>query len=255
SAFFPGLPSALEGMRAVFAERLDPAIVELLDGRTLRFIEERDGPSGALTQLPRTTPGGTPDGGGLLLLQFDGSDASAIAELARAALRAAGALRVSPAEDPVVWELLAVRKKTRGADADTQLRVGEDITVPRSELSRCVAGLEEIAERFRVGLRIIAHAGDGNLHPTFWLDPSDSARLPDLDAALDASVRLALDLGGTITGEHGVGQFKLRWFRLQHDPVSAALHARVKSAFGPLGILNPGKAFVAEEPGQPASAR
>lgn len=243
SAFFPDLPAAIAGMSEVFAARLGPAIVELLDGRTLRFLEARDGAADALSSLPRVPEGATPDGGGLLLFQFDGSDAAELASRARETLAEAGALLLSPEGDPAVWELLAIRKATRGADSDTQLRVGEDITVPRPRLAECVAGLEEIAASRRVGLRIIAHAGDGNLHPTFFLEPEESDRIGDLGAALDDSVRLALELDGTITGEHGVGQFKLRWFREQHDAVSAGVHRQIKQALDPLGILNPGKAF------------
>ena len=94
---------------------------------------------------------------------------------------------------------------------DDDFRVGEDVAVPRSQLVNYIDQLQEIAERHGVGLKVVAHAGDGNLHPTFWVGPGEVAKVPALNAALDEVIDVGLALGGTITGEHGVGQYKVRW--------------------------------------------
>jgi glycolate oxidase len=104
-----------------------------------------------------------------------------------------------------------------------------------------------MAARHRVRLKVVAHAGDGNLHPTFWMDRvddvTDADALVRLNAALDESIRVGLEMGGTITGEHGVGQYKLRWLGLEQPEPVRELQRRIKELFDPAGILNPGKAI------------
>ena len=143
--------------------------------------------------------------------------------------------------------LVELRRNSRGVEVDDEFRVGEDIAVPRSRLVDFVAELEAMAARFQVRLKVVAHAGDGNLHPTFWMervDPTtDADALRRLNAALDESIRVGLDMGGTITGEHGVGQYKLRWLGLEQPEPVRELQRRIKELFDPQGILNPGKAI------------
>jgi glycolate oxidase len=104
-----------------------------------------------------------------------------------------------------------------------------------------------MAARHEVRLKVVAHAGDGNLHPTFWADRvdelSDAGTIRRLNAALDESIEVGLRLGGTITGEHGVGQYKLRWLGLELPEPVRALQRQIKEIFDPAGILNPGKAI------------
>jgi glycolate oxidase len=108
-----------------------------------------------------------------------------------------------------------------------------------------IAALERMALSHEVGLKVVAHAGDGNLHPTFWVSSAEGADArARLNAALDESVRAALDLGGTITGEHGVGQYKLRWLAWEQAEEVLELQRRIKAVFDPRGILNPGKAIL-----------
>jgi glycolate oxidase len=110
-----------------------------------------------------------------------------------------------------------------------------------------VAALDSLAEVHAVKLKVVAHAGDGNLHPTFWVDRVndlvDADAMLRLNKALDASIAIALDMGGTITGEHGIGQYKLRWLSLEQPEPIRVLQRRVKELFDPAGILNPGKAI------------
>ncbi|MFJ6280895.1 FAD-binding oxidoreductase [Arthrobacter subterraneus] len=170
-------------------------------------------------------------------------DLPAAAAVVQEVLRAAGAT-VEAEEGAEAGMLLDLRRNARGDGVDDDFRVGEDVAVPRSQLVHYAAELERIARDHGVRLRLVAHAGDGNLHPTFWVPRDEGvAGMSRLHAALDESVKVALGLGGTITGEHGVGQYKLKWLPWEQSPDVIDLQRRIKEAFDPRGILNPGKAI------------
>ena len=229
AAFFSDFATAAAGVLAVGTARVQPAIMELLDAATLTALDSAHG-SNLRTR-----------GRALLLIQTDGFGADAEAALIREVLTGLGGT-VSTEGSAEAERLVELRRHSRGDAIVDQLRVGEDVAVPRSALVRYVAELERMAAAHRVSLKVVAHAGDGNLHPTFWIDAADQAGLPRLDAALDESVAVALSMGGTITGEHGVGQFKLRWLPAEQQAEVLELQRRVKALFDPAGILNPGKA-------------
>jgi glycolate oxidase len=117
--------------------------------------------------------------------------------------------------------------------------------VPRSRLPDMIECIERAAARHSVMIATVAHAGDGNLHPVFVFDRG----LPEGDvpapvwAAADEVFRAALDMGGTLTGEHGVGLIKRRWLALELGADSMDVHRAIKGAFDPAGILNPGRGF------------
>lgn len=233
AAFFDDFPRAAAGVLAIGRARVQPSILELLDGRTLEAL---DGVHGS--DLRRR-------GGSLLLVRTDGYGAAAEAEVIRTVMIGLGA-DVSREGSDEADRLVDLRRHSRGDDVDDLFRVGEDVAVPKSRLVDYVEALEALAERYSVQLKVVAHAGDGNLHPTFWVARSEGRHAQDrLNEALDESVRLALDFGGTITGEHGVGQYKLRWLAWEQSEAVLELQGRIKEVFDPLGILNPGKAIVA----------
>ena len=233
AAFFPDFRRAAAGVLAVGAARVQPAIMELLDGATMAALDGAHG-SDLGTR-----------GGALLLIQTDGFGAEAEAAAVRAVLSELGAT-VSSAGSAEADRLVELRRHSRGDDVEHELRVGEDVAVPRSQLVHYVAELERMARDHRVQLKVVAHAGDGNLHPTFWINTSEGSDGTErLDAALDESIAVALRMGGTITGEHGVGQFKLRWLPQEQQAEVLELQRRVKAVFDPAGILNPGKAIPA----------
>jgi glycolate oxidase len=234
AAFYPDFRQAAAGVLAVGKARVQPAIMELLDGGSLAQLDELHGSDLASR------------GASLLLIQTDGFGAAAEADVVREVLAAGGAV-VTTEASAEAEQLVELRRNSRGVEVDDEYRVGEDVAVPRSRLVDYVAALEALAEVHDVSLKVVAHAGDGNLHPTFWIDrvndEVDADAVRRLNTALDASIVAALEMGGTITGEHGVGQYKLRWLGLEQPEPLRQLQRRVKDLFDPAGILNPGKAI------------
>jgi glycolate oxidase len=119
----------------------------------------------------------------------------------------------------------------------------EDICVPRSRLAEAFAGVQEISRRTGVAVYSFAHAGDGNLHPIISFDAALLEPPREVHEAADAIFALALSLGGTVTGEHGIGSLKRSWLAREVGEESLALQVRLKGALDPRGILNPGKAL------------
>jgi FAD/FMN-containing dehydrogenase len=119
----------------------------------------------------------------------------------------------------------------------------EDVGVPLPRLGDLVTGIAGIAAERDVMISVIAHAGDGNTHPLIVYDPSDSAMKERAELAFGEIMDLAIRLGGTITGEHGVGRLKRPWLAGQLGPEAMELNRRVKDALDPAGILNPGSAI------------
>ena len=234
AAFYPDFRTAAAGVLAVGKARVQPAIMELLDGGTLAQLDDIHG-----SDL-------TTRGKSLLLVQTDGFGAAAEADVVRQVLAAGGAT-VTTEASAEAERLVELRRHSRGTEVDDEYRVGEDVAVPRSRLVDYVAALEAMADAQRVHLKVVAHAGDGNLHPTFWVDRQgadvDPGAMERLQVALDESITVALSMGGTITGEHGVGQYKLRWLGQEQPEPVRELQRRIKELFDPAGILNPGKAI------------
>jgi glycolate oxidase len=144
---------------------------------------------------------------------------------------------VAAAED-----LLAARRCNLPALARSgSMTILEDVTVPRPKLAEMVAFIAATAQQHGVRIGTFGHAGDGNLHPTAVVDADDPAATKAAMAAFDEIFRRAVDLGGTITGEHGVGAAKLPYLEHRLGPEQMALLRRIKGAFDPLGLLNPGK--------------
>ena len=234
AAFYPGFRQAAAGVLAVGRARVQPAIMELLDGGTLAQLDDIHG-----SDL-------TARGGSLLLIQTDGFGAATEAGLVREVLRAGGA-SVTAEASAEAERLVELRRHSRGVEVDDEYRVGEDVAVPRSRLVDYVAALEAMAADNQVHLKVVAHAGDGNLHPTFWIERTGgragTEAMERLQQVLDKSITAALEMGGTITGEHGVGQYKLRWLGQEQPEPLRELQRRIKQLFDPAGILNPGKAI------------
>jgi glycolate oxidase len=146
---------------------------------------------------------------------------------------AAEASRLSAARRGAFSALARVRPTT----------ILEDATVPRSELARMIRFIQETAGKHSLEIAIFGHFGDGNLHPTFLTDERDAAEMARVELAMNDIFSEALALGGTITGEHGVGLAKKAFLRGQVGEASYALLKRVKRTLDPGNLLNPGKIF------------
>lgn len=148
------------------------------------------------------------------------------------------------ADDPVAAEALLTARREAIPSLEKLGRVSiGDIGVPRGRLAEAVTGLQEISERTGVRIFTIAHAADGNLHPMIVVRPDQSVTEGPAKTALGDMFHLAKRLGGTLTGEHGVGLLKRDWLRDELGDVSLDVQHAIRRALDPQGILNPGKAI------------
>lgn len=176
-----------------------------------------------------------------MVIQTDGpgseADAAAIAEV----LVAAGG-RAELSTDAATGEhLLAVRRALHPSLEALGTALIEDVSVPRSQLAAMFAAIADIERKYGIVIPTVAHAGDGNLHPNFIFDGSE---VPDLIwQAADELFQTALRLGGTLTGEHGIGILKRRWLGDELGGDQLALQQSIKAVFDPKNLLNPGKVF------------
>ena len=234
-ATYTRMDTAAATVSAIIAAHIIPCTLEFLDRRTIRCVEDF-----AHVGLPR-------DAEAILLIETDGhpaavaDEASRIEELARTH----GATTVARAKDTAEATRLATARRS-AFSALARIRpttILEDVTVPRSELSGMVQFIEGVAERHQLEIATFGHFGDGNLHPTFLTNERDKEEMHRVEAAMEEIFARTLELGGTVTGEHGVGLAKKQALRQQFDSGSHLLLRQVKRALDPEGLLNPGKIF------------
>ncbi|MFJ9421622.1 FAD-binding oxidoreductase [Streptomyces sp. NPDC101249] len=233
AAEFPSARAACDAVCAIMAGGHVPSLLELMDRTTVRAVNALTGMG-----LPETTEA-------LLLAAFDTHDPAADLAAVGALCEAAGATEVVPADDLAESELLlqARRAALPALEAVKGTTMIDDVCVPRSRLGDLIEGIERIAGKHRLTIGVCAHAGDGNTHPTVCFDASDPDESRRARASFDEIMALGLELGGTITGEHGVGVLKKEWLAREIGPVGLELQRQIKQVFDPLGILNPGKLF------------
>ena len=229
AASFPSFAAAARAVTAILRARLAPSLLELLDRATLRAIDD-------WKHL------GFDSAEALLIAQSDNDDAARRVGVMRDLCMAEGAVLADvSASEAESRQLLDIRRLSYPAVERLGVTLVEDVCVPRSALPDMVERIGRAAERHGVFIATVAHAGDGNLHPVFVFERG----LPDVPenvwAAADEVFRAALELGGTLTGEHGVGVIKRRWLALELGEESMAVHHAIKDALDPAGILNPGK--------------
>ncbi|MEV6648025.1 FAD-linked oxidase C-terminal domain-containing protein [Amycolatopsis sp. NPDC051371] len=239
-AVFPTVACAGRAIRGITAERVTPSLLELLDRTHLRAIEEYR-PSGLDTEA-----------GALLLAASDaGGDAQAELDAIAGHCERGGATEVHVATDQGEAEaLFAARRLAHPAMERLAAQrfpggrgglVVDDVAVPRNRIVELVEGVERIAAANDVLVGVVGHAGDGNLHPVIVVDRGDTAVMARGRVVFDEIMRLGLALGGTCTGEHGVGLLKREWLERELGPVGVRVHQALKRALDPAGILNPGK--------------
>jgi glycolate oxidase len=229
---FADLVSSGQAVAQITRRGLTPAVLELLDRACLEAVEEWkhlgiDAEASALLLARVDTPG---DSGA--------AEAGAIA----AAMTDAGAMWTELSTDDAESEaLFDARRLAYPALERLGPVLTEDVCVPRSAVPAMLAQINDIAARNGVRIATIAHAGDGNLHPLIITPPGDAAARIAAQSAFEQFLDAAIALGGTVTGEHGVGILKRDGMRRELDPGSLAMQAAIRQALDPLEIFNPGK--------------
>lgn len=234
-ALYQDLEAAARSVSKIIANKIIPATLEFLDQPTLEVVEDF-----ARIGLPTNVKA-------VLLIEQDGPkevverDMKKMADICRA--EQAVSVQLARSEE----EAEALRTARRAAlSALARLKpttILEDATVPRSEIAKMVKAINEIAEKYQVKICTFGHAGDGNLHPTCPTDARNREEMERVEQAFEEIFAKAIELGGTITGEHGVGVMKAPYLEWKLGPAGIAAMKAVKQALDPNNIMNPGKVF------------
>jgi glycolate oxidase len=237
-ALYDSLEAAARSVSKIIANKIIPTTLEFLDQPTLKVVE-------AFSQIGLPT-----DVKAVLLIEQDGPievverDMDRMSEICKQ--QEAISVQIAKTEA----EADALRTARRIAlSALARLKpttILEDATVPRSEIARMVNAINEIAEKYNVEICTFGHAGDGNLHPTCPTDARDKDEMHRVEQAFEEIFIKAIELGGTITGEHGVGVMKAPYLELKLGSAGIAAMKAVKEALDPNNIMNPGKVFAKE---------
>ena len=221
-------------MSAIIRARIIPSTLEFIDSVSIRCVEEH-----AKIGLPA-------DAGAVLLIEVDGSEAVTTME-------AEGVKRVCEEHGASVSiasgkaEVKDLWKARRAISASLYKikpnKINEDVVVPRAKIPALIEGVQTIAGAHNLLIACFGHAGDGNIHVNVMHDAKDAVEAAAAKKAVTEVFELTLRLGGTISGEHGVGIAKAPFIEMELGPVSIDLMKRLKHAFDPNGVLNPGKIF------------
>lgn len=235
-AEFASLADASRSVNAILAEGIVPASLELMDQTAIACIEEA-----MHLGLPTDVEAS-------LIIETDGSDEPTVQREIEAAgriCRETGARSVkvaaTEAERAGLWK--ARRSISPSLARKAPNKLGEDITVPRSAIPEVVQRLRAISAKYGLPIVIFGHAGDGNLHPNILFDKRRREEWEKVEQMVKEIFSAALALGGTLSGEHGVGVLKRPYFEQALGPVSVDVQRRIKQALDPMNILNPGKMF------------
>jgi glycolate oxidase len=234
-ALYQDLEAAAKSVSKIISQKIIPATLEFLDQPTLKVVED-------FAQIGLPT-----DVQAVLLIEQDGPlevverDMQKMAEICKEQ----GAVSVQVAQSEAEAEALRTARRA-ALSALARLKpttILEDATVPRSEIAKMVKAINEISHKYGLSICTFGHAGDGNLHPTCPADARDHDEMERVEKAFEEIFIKAIELGGTITGEHGVGVMKAPYLKLKlgHEGITAM--KAVKNALDPNNILNPGKVF------------
>lgn len=232
-AIFSNLDNAGNAISAIIANRIIPATLEIMDNATIRTVEDY-----AKVGLPTNAEA-------VLLIEVDGipevveKEAAKVIEVLEA--NSADEIRVAKdaAERDKIW---AARRAALPALAKLRpTTFVEDATVPRSRVPEMIRAVNQSAAKYKVTIGTFGHAGDGNLHPTIVCDLRDKEEMNRVYSAMDEIFATAIKLGGTLSGEHGIGLGKLRYMEDQFGAAGMAAMRAIKKALDPKCILNPGK--------------
>jgi D-lactate dehydrogenase len=215
------------------AQAVTPSMLEFMDGDCVRLARDVGG-----ADLPH-------DAGALLMIEADG-DSETLPYATEALARAAegdGLVSIDDAADEVTRTKLWAARKALSPALRTLApgKINEDVVVPVSRIPELVSGVQALAREFALPIVTFGHAGNGNLHVNILFDPADAAQSQRAHAALARVFALTLSLGGTLSGEHGIGMMKREFMPQAVAASTLSLMRQLKSVFDPDGILNPGK--------------
>jgi glycolate oxidase len=239
-AIFDEIIASGEAISRVLTSGILPAKMELMDQACIRAVEDY-------------APSGLPvDAEAIILLEVDGHPLAVAEELKEAAriCKQAGAREVIVAKSSEEAERLWKARKMV-SPAITRIKptkISEDATVPRSKIPAMMARLKEIREKYEIQLVVFGHAGDGNLHPNIIADKRDQEEMKRVEKAVAEIFEAAVSLGGTLSGEHGIGNMKAPFMEMELGAIGLDMMKRIKKSWDPKNIMNPGKIF--PKPGQ-----
>ncbi|WP_229686196.1 FAD-binding oxidoreductase [Longimycelium tulufanense] len=235
-ATFGSTAAAGAAVSRVVREGLVPSLMEIMDQASIRAVEQH-----LSTELGAGTGSAT-----LLICQSDGGG-----ETARREIRAIEQICTDVGAELVHWTddleegrmLLAARRAVLPSLEIYGAWLTDDVCVPRTRIADLISGCAEISERYGLLIAVVGHAGDGNMHPTITYDPGSEREFAKAHQAFDEILALGLSLGGTVTGEHGVGKVKREWLAREIGPVGLGVHRAIKAALDPGNLFNPGSMF------------
>lgn len=240
-ATFPNERAAAHTVSAVMMAGVNPSLLEFMDSATLGLLNDF-GDFGL-----------DPAAGSMLIMQSDASTRAGDVEQFAQIAQDNGAVDVAFSDNSADNEaLIATRRCVQPANKKYVHAHGggqliEDICIPRSALPEFFDGLDVARAETGVMIAVVAHAGDGNTHPSIFYDVNDPASVAAAEIAFAKIIALGLELGGTIAGEHGIGSVKKQWLLEELDEANQGLHRSIKQAIDPKGIVNPGKMLGAME--------
>jgi glycolate oxidase len=233
---FDSIDGAAKGVSAIIGAKIIPTTLEFMDGRTLDCVRQA-----TALQVPEAARA-------VLIIEVDGDrefldkQAARIAAIIQPLGVVETRIATTPAESEALWAIRrAVSPSLRKVNPD---KFNEDICVPRSKVPEMIRKVDAIAAKYGIPIVNFGHAGDGNIHVNVMIDRKVPGELEKAEQAIEEVFRGALELGGTMSGEHGVGIAKAPYIPLEITPQTAAYMKTIKKALDPNNILNPGKIFL-----------
>jgi glycolate oxidase len=235
-AVFPSLEAAAKTVSAIIKERIIPSTLEFMDQATIRVVENY-----LKIGLPTQSEA-------ILLIEVDGreclleGDVKRIGDICDQCGASAVEIAHTEAERDRLWQ--ARRSISPALGQIKPGKINEDVTVPRTEIPALIRATQRLAEQYELTIVCFGHAGDGNIHTNIMLDRDNQDELRRSEKAVEELFRIVLELGGTLSGEHGIGITKSPFLQWEIGPEGYDAMRRIKTALDPLNILNPGKMFV-----------